>query len=97
MLARTDKTSVLTFDVLEGCMGISSYTTIGRVDESVHVALEGKDVKISLNCKYISDCLNAIADDGVHIGFNGPVSPCVITPPEGDSYLYLILPVRTTG
>ncbi|HIX49750.1 MAG TPA: DNA polymerase III subunit beta [Candidatus Borkfalkia faecavium] len=97
VLARTDKNSVITFDVREGCMGISSYTTIGRVDESVHVALEGKDVKISLNCKYISDCLNAIADDGVHIGFNGPVSPCVITPPEGDSYLYLILPVRTTG
>ncbi len=26
--------------------------------------------------------------------FNSNVSPCVVCPPEGDAYLYLILPVR---
>ena len=45
----------------------------------------------------MSECLNVIADEQVRIGFNGAVSPCVVTPAEGDSYLYLILPVRTTG
>ena len=59
--------------------------------------LSGKDVLISLNCKYLTECLNAATDEKVMIGFNGALSPCVMTPVEGDSYLYLILPVRTSA
>ena len=97
VLARTDKNSILTFDVKESSMAITSNTAIGRVDESVPILLEGKDVLIALNCKYVSECLAAIADEKVRIGFNGAVSPCVVTPVDGDSYLYVILPVRTTA
>ena len=97
VLARTDKNSIVTFEIGEESMGISSNTVIGRVNERVGVLLEGKDVTISLNCKYVSDCLNAIADEKIRIGLNGAVSPCVVTPVDGDSYLYLILPVRTTA
>ena len=97
VLARTDKNSIVTFDIREGSMGVSSNTMIGRVNESVKIMLEGKDVQIALNCKYVSECLNAATDETVRIGFNGAVAPCVLTPAEGDSYLYLILPVRTTA
>lgn len=97
VLARTDKNSVVTFDIREEGMNISSITAIGRVDESLKADLDGKDVKIALNCKYVTECLNAIADEKVRIGFNGAVAPCVVTPVEGDSFLYLILPVRTTA
>ena len=97
VLARTDKNSIVTFDIREGSMGVSSNTMIGRVNESVKIMLEGKDVQIALNCKYVSECLNAATDETVRIGFNGAVAPCVLTPTEGDSYLYLILPVRTTA
>ena len=97
VLARTDKNSIIMFDIREDAMNVTSNTTIGRVDESVKIMLEGKDVQIALNCKYVSECLNAVSDEKVRIGFNGPVSPCVVTPVEGDSYLYLILPVRTTA
>ena len=96
-MARTDKNSVVTFDIREDGMNITALTAIGRVDESLKVSLEGKDVKIALNCKYVSDCLGAVSDEKVRIGFNGAVAPCVVTPVEGDSYLYLILPVRTTA
>ena len=97
VLARIDKNSVITFDVHEGSMGVSSNTSIGRVDESVTVSMTGKDVRIALNCKFVSDCLKAADDEEVIFSFNGPVAPCVMTPPEGERYLYLILPVRTTG
>ena len=97
VVARTDKNSVVTFDIREDGMNITAITAIGRVDESLKVSLEGKDVKIALNCKYVSECLGAIADERIRIGFNGAVSPCVVTPVDGDSYLYLILPVRTTA
>ena len=97
VLARTDKNSILTFDVKESSMAITSNTAIGRVDESVPVLLEGKDVTIALNSKYIGDCLSAVTDETVRICFNGAVSPCVVVPAEGESFLYLILPVRTSS
>lgn len=97
VLARTDKNSILTFDIKEDNMAIMSNTMIGRVDESLRVLLEGKDVTISLNSKYIGECLSAISEETVRISFNGAVSPCIIVPAEGESFLYLILPVRTTA
>ena len=97
VLARTDKNSIVTLDIREDSMGISSNTAIGKVNERVGLLLEGKDVTISLNCKYLSECLNAVSDEKIRIGLNGAVSPCVVTPVEGDSYLYLILPVRTSA
>ena len=97
VLARTDKNSIVTFDIREESMNVSSNTSIGRVNESVKIRLEGKDVLIALNCKYVSECLNAAGDERVSIGLNGAVAPCVVTPVAGDSYLYLILPVRTSA
>ena len=96
VLARTDKGSLILFDIREDSMDITSNTSIGRVEENVKILLEGKDSNIALNCKYVSECLNAIADEKIRIGMNGAVSPCVITPAEGDGFLYLILPVRTS-
>ena len=40
------------------------------------------------------DVLKALSDDEVFMRFNSNVSPCVVCPTEGDSYLYLVLPVR---
>ena len=97
VLARTDKNSIVVFDIREDSLGLSSNTSIGKVNESVKILLEGKDVTIALNCKYVSECLGAVSDEKVRIGLNGAVSPCVVTPVDGDSYLYLILPVRTTA
>ena len=97
VLARTDKNSIVVFDIREDSMGVSSNTSIGKVNESVKILLEGKDMTIALNCKYVSECLGAVSDEKVRIGLNGAVSPCVVTPVDGDSYLYLILPVRTTA
>ena len=97
VLARTDKNSVLTFDIREGSAAITSNTPVGRIEESVPIALEGKDVNISLNSKYIGEALSAAEGEKVRLCFNGAVSPCVLLPKEGDSFLYLILPVRTTA
>ena len=97
ILARTDKNSIIVFDIKEGVANISSNTSIGRINESVKIILDGKDVNIALNSKFVSECMNAVSDENTRIGFNGPVQPCVIYPTNSDSYLYLLLPVRTNG
>ena len=41
-----------------------------------------------------TDVLKALSDERIVMRFNSNVSPCVICPVEGESYLYLVLPVR---
>ena len=96
VLARTDKSSIVLFDIKEDQMNVSSNTSVGRVDETVKILLEGKDVTIALNSKYVSECISAVTDEKIRIGLNGSVSPCVVTPVTGNEFLYLILPVRTS-
>ena len=54
----------------------------------------GDDVEIGFNNKYLTDALRVADTDEVNFKLNGPVSPIIILPPEGDSFLFLVLPVR---
>ena len=62
--------------------------------ENVIVSKEGDDVVIGFNSKYLIDALKVIDDENIVILFNNSVSPCLIKPVSGDSFEYLILPVR---
>ena len=66
----------------------------GDMEEKMQVITEGKDLTIAFNVRYITDVLKALSDDQIVMRFNSNVSPCVVCPVEGDSYLYLVLPVR---
>ena len=40
------------------------------------------------------DVIRNVSDEMLYLNFNSSVSPCVVTPPSGEEYVYLILPVR---
>ena len=40
------------------------------------------------------DALKNIDEENIKIEFNGGQGPCIITPVEGDDFVYLILPIR---
>ena len=52
---------------------------------------------IGFNSKYMIDALKAIDDEEIAMYFNTSISPCLIKPIAGDSYEYLVLPVRITN
>lgn len=66
----------------------------GRIHEETDINLTGKDVTIAFNGKYLIDCLKAIDDEYIGLRLNTSVTPCVIEPSNGDSFYYLVLPVR---
>ena len=65
-----------------------------KCKRNVIVTKEGEDVTIGFNSKYLLDALKVIDDDNIVLLFNNSVSPCLIQPISGNSYEYLILPVR---
>lgn len=97
LIAREGKSNLVRFKIDGETMEIASNSETGDTQETLCVMTEGKDLTIAFNVRYITDVLKALADDEVVMRFNSNVSPCVLCPPEGETYLYLVLPVRTFG
>ncbi|WP_108672282.1 DNA polymerase III subunit beta [Peribacillus acanthi] len=76
---------------------ISSNTPeIGKVEEEVQVeSIEGEELKISFNAKFMMDALRALEGSDIQISFTGAMRPFVIKSLNDESMLQLILPVRT--
>jgi DNA polymerase-3 subunit beta len=55
--------------------------------------MEGKELKIGFNPKFILDALRVIDDEEILIYFLNSKAPCFIRDEE-QSYIYMVLPVN---
>lgn len=94
VLSRIDKNNLVKFDIKEKNLMLTSNSEIGNTRENITVGVKGNDLNISFNSKYFSDCLRVIDNPYVKMNFNSQIQPCVITPCEGNDFLFLILPVK---
>ena len=69
-------------------------TAIGRANDRLGAKITGNEVEIGFNSRYLLDALRNSECDEVKIRLNGPLSPMKVLPEEGDSFLFLVLPVR---
>ena len=95
VLSRIDKNNLVKFDVKEKNLMLTSNSEIGNTKENITVGVKGNDLTISFNSKYFSDCLRVIDNPYVKMNFNSQIQPCVITPCEGEDFVFLILPVKS--
>lgn len=78
----------------EDTLMISSTTEVGSHKETIDVNLEGVEIDIDFNYKYLLDALKAIDDEVIRMEFHGNQGPCIIFPVDGENYVYLILPIK---
>lgn len=71
-------------------------STVGTAVDKVPISLEGERVEIGFNSRYLIDALRAVEDDMIKIELNGAGFPIKILPKEGDSFKFIVLPVRIT-
>jgi len=95
VLSRIDKNNLVKFDIKEKNLMLTSNSEIGNTKENITVGVKGNDLNISFNSKYFSDCLKVVNDAYVKISFNTQIQPCVVTPCEGEDFVFLILPVKS--
>ncbi len=72
----------------------SCATSVGRATERAQIELEGLPFEIGLNSKYLLEALRACEYEKVNICFNGGSAAVLITPEEGDTFTYMIMPMR---
>ncbi len=73
---------------------LSAVTALGSASDKIDVSIDGERTEIGFNNRFLLDALRSCDTDEVIVELNGSFSPAVIVPPEGESFLYLILPVR---
>ena len=90
-----DSANVVRIKTEAGEIAISANTSeVGSSEASVSAEIEGADIQIAFNSRYLLDVLGLVGSDKVAMGFNGPLSPGVVKPAGKDDYTYVIMPVR---
>ena len=72
-------------------------TQYGKVNDTVRINLEGEEMEIGFNNRYILDALRACKDEEINLTMFSPLMAMIITPVnknENSDYLYIVLPRR---
>ena len=94
LIAREGKNYLVQLNIGDGKIVITSNSEIGDVYEELPAEIEGEDLTIAFNVKYLSDALKALDGRRIVMRFISSANPCVVVPADSDDSLHLILPVR---
>lgn len=79
--------------IADNVMELKITSQAGSMDENIDIEMEGKEIKIGFNPKFLIDALRVIDDEMIDIYYMNPKAPCFIRD-EDQTYIYLILPVN---
>ncbi|HEY8677817.1 MAG TPA: DNA polymerase III subunit beta [Candidatus Dormibacteraeota bacterium] len=90
-----DAANVIKFKTEGNKLTLTANTSeVGQNIADVEAKIEGQDLQVAFNSKYLLDVLAILGTDEVQLGFTGPLNPGIIRPVGKDDYLYIIMPVR---
>jgi DNA polymerase-3 subunit beta len=83
----------LVLTIEDGSMNLRISSPAGSMSDDVEIGMEGKELKIGFNPKFILDALRVIDDEEILIYFLNSKAPCFIRD-DDHTYIYLILPIN---
>lgn len=72
----------------------SKNSNVGENVNKMSATIEGEEIEINFNHKYIIDCFQSIDSDSVSLLFNGLNKPMVIRGTSDKSFTYLVMPMN---
>jgi DNA polymerase-3 subunit beta len=69
-------------------------TSVGKANDSIKISIIGDEVEIGFNNRFLLDALKNTDTDEVKLVLNGPLSPMIVKPVQGDNYIMLVVPMR---
>jgi DNA polymerase-3 subunit beta len=72
----------------------SKNANVGENVNKLLATVEGEEIEINFNHKYIIDCFQSIDSDSVSLSFNGLNKPMVIRGVSDKSFTYLVMPMN---
>lgn len=78
-------------------IALTCSTNIGKANDFIGCDCLGKEVLIGFNHRFLIDALKNTDCDEVRLSIKGPLEPMTITPVSGDSFLFLVVPMRISA
>lgn len=69
-------------------------TSVGEIHESIEAVLEGEDVSMFFNVRYLLDALGAASADSVVLKFSGAGKPLILNEVPEKGFTYLVMPMN---
>jgi len=86
--------SPLIADFREGIINFSCITSMGGGKSTIYCRMEGEQEEMGFNSRFLLDALKYAETDEICLELGSAVSPMKMVPVSGDSFLFLVLPVR---
>lgn len=94
-LLANPKTPSIRMEARDSELNVSASTPeLGEAQEMMQVNIEGGNVEIAFNARFVMDVLRNIEADEVLFKFRDSLSPVLVTPSEEDNYMCVIMPMR---
>lgn len=95
LMAREGKNNLIYLNLSQqGKMELTANADRGEVHEEIEIGIEGNDLSIAFNSRYLTDIIHNVESERICMCFNSNVSPCMMKPVEGNEFTFLVLPVR---
>ncbi|MGN1319419.1 MAG: DNA polymerase III subunit beta [Lachnospirales bacterium] len=88
-----NRKTTVNLDINNNIMNINTKTDLGTSDDDVSIKLEGDELHILFNAKYLIDIMKNCEEEYVVLNLNTNKSPCVVTGITNDDFKYLVLPI----
>lgn len=93
--SREAKKNPVKLEIAPDRMILRSNTENGTSYEELSIELDGTEMEISFNPRYLIDAVKAIDENEVCIRFTAALSPCVMTGVGNTDVRFLVLPLRS--
>lgn len=94
-LVAADRTSGVKLAVTNGrCVISSENPEIGSGQDEIDAALQGPEITIGFNSKYLIDVLGALGSDECALDLSGELDPGVVRPVGRKDFIGVIMPMR---
>ncbi|MDR3215937.1 MAG: DNA polymerase III subunit beta [Clostridiaceae bacterium] len=91
---KSDKKNVVRLEIREKNINVRAEGEVGEINEDVQISLDGKDLNIGFNSKYLLESLKAVSEEALLMCFTTSTAGGIFKAAEGEDFLYLILPIR---
>ncbi len=92
VIIANNQNKVIKLNIKDDEMVITTDSDSGKAEEFVEIKLEGEDLLIGFNPRFILDALKVMEGDELIVKFTNPKGPCIIKTSEKDDYFCLLLP-----
>lgn len=96
LISRAGDYNIIRLEFTEGQVRISSNNPeIGQAEEIVPASVDGPEVNIAFNAKYVTDVLKNLDSKSFLFSLNQSLQPAAIREENDDTFTYVVTPVRT--